>query len=244
MKKENPKRKGFARLTGGKGYYIVLALCAAAVCTAAFAAISGVGRKSNEVIPENFGNPESAIDQIEKIVSLPQTDVKAKEPEKTPETTQPAKDTASPGAIITEEKKLEAPLSGTVATPFSAGAMVYSPTMNDYREHTGTDVSAEAGTAVKAAASGTIDGLYYDDLWGQVIIITHTGGVRTIYKNLDPELPANIVPGARVEGGTVIGKLGEQGIIESAEPAHLHFEIEKAGVLVNPEEYVHFSVGE
>ena len=43
-----------------------------------------------------------------------------------------------------------------------------------------------------------------------------------------------------VEAGKVIGGVGTTGLFESLEPAHLHLEMLKDGVYVNPADYIKF----
>ena len=41
-----------------------------------------------------------------------------------------------------------------------------------------------------------------------------------------------------VNAGSIIGGVGSTGLFESMEPAHLHLEILKDGVYVNPKDYI------
>ena len=91
-----------------------------------------------------------------------------------------------------------------------------------------------------AAADGTIDGLYFDDLWGEVLVISHAGGLKTTYKNLSSTLPDGIRPGARVTKGQKIGVIGDEGIIECLGDPHLHFEVEQNGQNLDPAELISF----
>lgn len=132
------------------------------------------------------------------------------------------------------------PVSGVIAKSHSVEVPVYSLTMNDYRTHSGVDIAAEAGTSVRASAAGTVREIWDDPMMGKCISITHNGGAVSIYKNLSPEIPADIVPGSAVEAGAVIGTVGESALIETAEEPHLHFELQINGIAANPSDFMLF----
>ena len=46
--------------------------------------------------------------------------------------------------------------------------------------------------------------------------------------------------GDNVKEGQIIGGVGSTGLFESLEPAHLHLEMLKDGVYVDPQEYINF----
>ena len=115
---------------------------------------------------------------------------------------------------------------------------VYSLTMNDYRTHAGVDIVSTAGAAVCAAADGTIGEIWEEPMMGTCLSIEHTGGARSIYKNLSPQLPETVVAGATVRAGEKIASVGESALMEVAESPHLHYELEVDGVSVNPADYM------
>lgn len=131
-----------------------------------------------------------------------------------------------------------APVSGALAKAHSTEVPVYSLTMDDYRTHTGVDIAAEIGTPVRAAASGTVTEVWDDPMMGKCLRIEHAGGAVSIYKNLAPEIPAGIAAGAAVSTGAVIGAVGESALIETAESAHLHYELYVDGISVNPADFM------
>lgn len=132
------------------------------------------------------------------------------------------------------------PIDSSLLSPFNNTVPVYSLTMNDYRTHSGVDVSAPLGTAVEAAADGIVKEIYADPMMGNCVTIAHSGDCVTVYQNLSDEVPAGLEPGTAVSKGDVIGSVGESAIIEIAEEPHLHFEIQISGVSVNPEDYLTF----
>ena len=130
------------------------------------------------------------------------------------------------------------PVAGEIAKAFTEDVAVYSLTMNDYRVHSGIDITAPVGTAVGACAAGVIERVWSDPFLGQCVEINHGGNIRSQYANLSPDLPRGIEPGATVLAGDVIGGVGETMIIEMADSDHLHFSMTVDGVYVDPTEYM------
>lgn len=130
------------------------------------------------------------------------------------------------------------PADGYVSREFSKDELLYTPTMNDFRTHDGIDITGDIGSPVLAFASGIITDIYNDALMGTTVVIKHSGGLVSSYSNLSETLPQGIEVGAVVEVGSTIGGIGETAIIESAEVPHVHFELYKDEVCVNPEEYL------
>ena len=123
-----------------------------------------------------------------------------------------------------------------VTNPYSMDALIYSVTLDQYMVHCGVDIEAPEDTQVVAAASGTVTAVYQDDRYGNSIEITHDNEFITVYSNLtDADM---VEVGDIVEAGQIIGGVGATGLFESLEPAHLHLEMLKDGVYVNPMDYI------
>ena len=118
-----------------------------------------------------------------------------------------------------------------------------SPKYKVYRHHEATDISVENARAgmpqIVAIADGTIR-----DHWlghptkGKWIIIDHDNGMVSSYAHLSISYIHERRPDGtpwRVKAGEVIGRMGATG---EAFGAHLHFELEIDGVLVNPMLYL------
>ena len=131
-----------------------------------------------------------------------------------------------------------APVAGMVTKSHQVDVPVYSLTMNDYRTHCGVDIVSTSGSAVCAAADGKIAEIWEEPMMGVCLSIEHTGGARSIYKNLAPQLPDGVVVGASVKVGDRIAAIGESALMEVAESPHLHYELEIDGVCVNPADYM------
>jgi murein DD-endopeptidase MepM/ murein hydrolase activator NlpD len=100
--------------------------------------------------------------------------------------------------------------------------------------HRGVDVATALGTPILAADSGTVVTAGWPDNsgYGNRVVIDHGNGYRTLYAHMSK---VNVVAGQTVKRGDVIGLEGSTG--RSTGP-HLHFEIRKNGVFVNPLEFL------
>ena len=99
-------------------------------------------------------------------------------------------------------------------------------------EHPALDFAAPKGTEVVAVATGEILSVYYDDIYGNVIMIDHLNEYATLYAHL----ATTFFEGkSTVEKGETIALVGNTG--NSSAP-HLHYEIMFNGNNVDPEEYI------
>ena len=131
---------------------------------------------------------------------------------------------------------MQAPVEGAVVYDYSGDELVYSKTMDDWRCHTGIDLSAAEGADVHAAADGTVEAITDNGMYGSTVIILHSGGLRSIYSNLAEEIPVSI--GDPIAAGAIIGKVGNTAAAEVAESPHLHFEVSLNEETVNPHDYL------
>ena len=102
--------------------------------------------------------------------------------------------------------------------------------------HRGIDIAAEQGTEIYAAQTGRVVHAGWNGLLGKCVIIQHTNDYVTYYGHCSKIL---IKPNQWVDKGQVIARVGSTG--HSTGP-HLHFEIHKNGVPVNPMNYLPYSV--
>ena len=128
------------------------------------------------------------------------------------------------------------PAVGTVAKAHSTTTPVYSVTLEEWRIHTGIDISTKEGQDVFAAAAGKVTAVRNDPLLGKTVEITHEDGMVSVYSNLSGE--GLISLGTEVRSGERIGFVGDTTISELADEPHLHFEMLKDGKKVNPLDYI------
>ena len=129
------------------------------------------------------------------------------------------------------------PVAGTVIKSHSATVPVFSNTLDEWRIHTGLDISAEDGAAVCSAADGEVTRVYNDPMLGQTIEITHSGTHKSYYSNLAKDT-VKCKAGDKVSSGQVLGYIGDTTVSELADEPHLHFELKVSGASVNPLDYI------
>ncbi|MCK5051333.1 MAG: peptidoglycan DD-metalloendopeptidase family protein [Candidatus Cloacimonetes bacterium] len=98
--------------------------------------------------------------------------------------------------------------------------------------HPGLDFAAATGSEVIAVAAGEILSVYYDEHYGNVIMIDHFNEYATLYAHLATTF---FESKSTVEKGETIALVGNTG--NSSAP-HLHYEIMLDGNNVNPENYI------
>ena len=162
----------------------------------------------------------------------------------------PAVTTGSETAPVTEGQKdaaakpedaiptLSAPLTGRIFRAHDLTVPVYSVTLDEYRVHNGVDILSEAGSDVKAMASGIVTEITDHPLLGHSVAVLHAGNLVSVYRNLMPEEIDGLTVGASVNAGQVIGHVGDSALVECCDEPHLHLEMTLSGVSVDPLDYV------
>jgi murein DD-endopeptidase MepM/ murein hydrolase activator NlpD len=99
------------------------------------------------------------------------------------------------------------------------------------RMHEGIDISAPAGTTIRAVAAGTVIYAGWMGGYGNLTIVDHGNGLATAYAHQS----AIYVGGGSVSQGTALGAVGCTG---SCTGNHLHFEVRVNGNAVDPMGYL------
>ncbi len=107
----------------------------------------------------------------------------------------------------------------------------YHPVLKTLRAHTGVDISAPKGTPVYATGEGTVSSENPGGGYGIVVVINHGFTYKTLYAHLSKKV---VKPGQKVKRGQLIGYVGSTGM---ASGSHLHYEVIKNGIRVNPVYY-------
>lgn len=120
------------------------------------------------------------------------------------------------------------PVQGVLSSPFGWRE---HPTLGGTRFHYGIDLAAEKGCEIVAFADGTVFAVGESSTLGKYIILSHSGGYRTLYAHCS-EIVAK---SGSVCMGDLIARVGDSG---SATGAHLHFELQDGALYLNPIYYV------
>ena len=238
----------------GKGFYIVLFLCVAAIGISGYYLFSNMSWNESaapaaataKVTVTPAVQPSAVVRETGPVSPAPTPEEEAAAPatpqaaEETPAaaagTTQvPASPSPTP-TPASEPTVFTWPVRGELLAAFSAETLVYDETMGDWRTHEGIDIAVQLGTQVLAAAGGTVTAVDQHDLMGTTVVVDHGGGLTSAYSNL-AAVPA-VEVGDTVAAGAVIGTVGQTAIAESRSPAHLHFAMAENGTAVDPLDYL------
>lgn len=115
-----------------------------------------------------------------------------------------------------------------ISSKFSYGRR--HPILGYTRPHYGVDLAASKGTPIYAAGEGRITYAGVKGGYGNVVEISHAGGIKTLYAHMSKIASSSRV-GAFVRQGTYIGNVGSTGL--STGP-HLHFGVYKNNKPINP----------
>ena len=237
----NNKKGGLSRLgdfLAGKGFYIVLFLCVAAI-----------GVSGYFLLADSMGPTQSVANPTQVVVTPPPalppvTQEPAPTPPPVPVTPAPTQ-TATPTPVPTPTPTpvptpaalvFTWPVKGEVLAAHSVETLAYDETMGDWRTHAGMDIAATLGTQVVAAAQGTVIDVSFDELMGATVTVEHQDGLESKYCNLAAK--PTVAVGDEVETGSVIGSVGATAAAEGARASHLHFELSKDGAAVDPLDYL------
>ena len=214
--------------------YLVIALVAVAVLMVS--AVTAASMRSKKPSPAITDGPATSSQsktphKSPDVTPSAPTPSKTESPSVAPSGDQPAIDPVAPPEYYL-------PTAGAVFKDYSMDVPVFSLTMNDYRAHTGVDISAEIGSAVVSMTDGVVSNVWNDPLMGMCISVDHGDGLVSHYKNLSLELPEGIAIGTEVKAGQTIAAVGDSCLVELAEADHLHFELTKQGAHLDPMNYL------
>lgn len=119
------------------------------------------------------------------------------------------------------------PIEGRITSRYGVRSSIRKST------HTGLDISAVQGTAIKVIADGTVTAASYNGSYGNLVKVDHGNGVETWYAHTSKMY---VKKGDTVKAGDVIAAVGSTG--NSTGP-HLHLEIRVNGEHVDPQDYLY-----
>ena len=127
--------------------------------------------------------------------------------------------------------------SSTFGMTFSNGKLIYSKTLNEWTTHNGIDIIGKLSEPVFATNDGIITNISSSSTDGIKITIEHENGYSSIYSNLSTTKLVNL--NEKVKKGQVISGIGKTAEFEYEEPDHLHFEMYKDGLVIDPLSVIH-----
>lgn len=138
------------------------------------------------------------------------------------------------GYLVTRDALLDAyptdwPTDGWVTSRYGFRR---SPLPGSRPFHTGIDIAAAYGTPIRATADGVVTSARFRDAYGWTVEVDHGFGIGTLYAHCSRLLVAE---GDEVVRGDTIARLGSTG---RATGPHIHYEVLRDGVPMNPESYL------
>ena len=240
------KKNIIEKIASGKGFYVTAILSFVLIVAAiAFVYNSSVDMLRDLDIPTtleqveknqtNVSDPRKYDEDITDVEDHAEESITVKESRQS--TTAVATQKVTETTTEEETEPLEVfnndsyvyPLSSDIDRAFSMSP-VYDETMEDWRIHRGTDFACEPGTEVKSIGNGKVAKVISDPVWGYCIEVDY-GDFIGRYCGM--EQGTTVIIDDVVEKGDIIGKVGNIPC-ESKQESHLHFEIVRGGVWVDP----------
>ncbi len=220
------------RSFNGKGYYIALILCAAAIGISGYLYYQNTQQQEPGLLLQDETQEELLLgtmgtEALEAIATQPQAT------QGTAPSTQPTEPR--------EKKPLKtaAPVEGETIASYAMDCLSYNETTRDWRVHNGVDIAAEAGTQVLAAADGTVTRVWEDETMGYSVEIRHEGGYTTRYSSLAETIA--VEEGDTVTMGQAIGLVGDTALVENVLGPHVHFSVTNQDAPMDPADFLSLS---
>lgn len=215
---------------------IVLCVCVIAAGTISYYSVKDINNKiKNQQIKGVADSKASQSEQIED-VQKEQNNVPLQPlPSPTAKPDDKAVDTVPQEPVEVDSTAFEMPVTGgEIFNAFSRDELVYNKTMEDWRTHNGIDIKASKDAAVRAGADGMVKNIYTDGMLGTVVEIE---GKEYTARYCGLAQKVQVQKGDSVTRGQTIGAVGEIAL-ELSEVSHIHVEIIKDGVPVDPLTYL------
>lgn len=191
-------------------------------------------KKDEKEIKPNLNQEQAKNLEKQEIEEKPAPEVKEQVEEK-PKQEEKESEAVTSSQVVVENTKLKKPVEGKIIKDFAQDKLVYSKTLEEWSVHLGIDIAAKEGSDVLAAQDGIVKQVIDDERLGVTIVLDHGNGLETIYKNITTSKLVN--PGDQVKTGDVISKVSKGVGFEKLDEPHLHFEVMKSGISVDPKSY-------
>jgi len=183
-------------------------------------------RRDKKNFKKELGRKMQAVKDLQQLIAkLIEEDRVRKERERKT-SREPSKEVA--GVFESRRGRLRWPVAqGKLAARFGSQE---HPTLHTITQNTGIDIAVPSGTEVVAVADGEVSLINFLPSFGNLIILNHNNGYRTVYAHLSD---ISISEGEKVGEGQQIGRSGE-----SLTGPLLHFEIYKDREKQDPEHWL------
>lgn len=206
------------------GLYIIIAVSLLALGAAAWFALSRAqGQTPTEKMPNSSEYNSNTSSYNESMITPP---VLPNESVAQSASEVPYSSESEPQA---KQNYFTMPLQGEIIKDFSLEVLQYNETYGDMRLHTGIDIAAKEKSQVCAAANGKVLAIE-NNTFGCGVVIKHTEEITVKYYSL---CDLTVKVGDSVKMGEVIGLVSAIPA-ECVSPAHIHIEVLKDDVPVNP----------
>lgn len=128
--------------------------------------------------------------------------------------------------------------NGSIVKDFSNKELQHNSTLKQWEIHKAVDITSATSNSVYAIADGTVTNVYTNYLEGGVIEITHSNGLKSVYKSLTD---ISVKNGDYVKKGEVISSISTSMAREAGTVNHLHFEMYENNTPINPNNFIDFS---
>ncbi len=241
-----------AEFAAGKGFYMILFLCAAAIGVSGYLLFFtepenttdtplqmndlDLPGSQKETTPQTTPEQETPVENHVTVEMPP----KQQETKKETKAAEQPKTVSAPATVPAAKKVVAetfiAPCKGEIQRPYSGVELVQDPTMGDWRVHIGADYACDEGEKIMAIGDGTVKEIFYDELAGYCMTIDHGNSVTSTLRGLMKN--ATVKKGDTVKMGQVVAGAGNTMICESKQPCHIHLEVTKNGKTIDPQELI------
>ncbi len=121
------------------------------------------------------------------------------------------------------------PARGELTSPF--GFRVH-PITHEYIFHEGVDIANNPWTPIYATADGIVSATESGGNYGNMVVIDHGNGYQTRYAHMNRIM---VEKGQLIKRFALVGYMGSTGLSTGS---HVHYEVRRDGVPINPEKFI------
>ncbi len=180
-------------------------------------AVAGVGGPPEEDVAGEFSAMQRQIDEIMQAIDLRR------------ESQEEIQGFLNDERSLFGAKPLGKPTNGWITSGFG---MRKSPFSGRRKMHEGLDIASRTGTPIYATADGIVSRSETAAGYGKLVVIDHGYGYKTYFGHNSKNL---VKVGQRVRRGDKIAEVGNTG---SSTGSHVHYEVRRNGVPLNPWKYL------